>query len=208
VIRAAGGTTSVQLVLDGIDAAPRLTDGLFFAVFPGASAASGDCATGASYHRDHRVSGRLLEPHRLHVTLLGLGSHAGVPVKLITLAKSIAGTVRCGSFDIEFDRVTGFGAPGHQSLMVLRGANGLQGVRQLQSALFDSVRGVLARRGMRRAFEPHVTLLYGDKCVPEIALEPVRWHVTEFVLVHSPAGKEDAPNARSLATDSVIVVSR
>ena len=36
---------------------------------------------------------------------------------------------------------------------------------------------------------PHVTLLYDDVLVEERAVEPIRWTVREFVLVHSLLGQ-------------------
>jgi RNA 2',3'-cyclic 3'-phosphodiesterase len=38
-------------------------------------------------------------------------------------------------------------------------------------------------------YEPHVTLLYDDRCVAEQAVDTVRWTVREFVLVHSLHGQ-------------------
>jgi 2'-5' RNA ligase len=46
--------------------------------------------------------------------------------------------------------------------------------------------------GFRRTaslFTPHLTLLYGDRMVPELSVEPVRWIVRDFVLVQSLRGR-------------------
>jgi 2'-5' RNA ligase len=50
----------------------------------------------------------------------------------------------------------------------------------------------IAEKGMgRRAvrdFAPHVTLLYGERAIDEYPVEPIRWTVNEFVLIHSLQG--------------------
>ena len=38
-------------------------------------------------------------------------------------------------------------------------------------------------------YEPHLTLLYDDRCVAEQAIDIVSWTVREFVLVHSLHGQ-------------------
>ena len=40
----------------------------------------------------------------------------------------------------------------------------------------------------KKAFMPHVTLLYAERSVEEHPIEPIRWTVNEFVLIHSMHG--------------------
>lgn len=44
------------------------------------------------------------------------------------------------------------------------------------------------RRGNRKGFKPHVTLLYDAKNIPEHPVHPVGWTVSELVLVRSYVG--------------------
>ena len=44
------------------------------------------------------------------------------------------------------------------------------------------------KRLATREFTPHVTLLYAERRVEEYPIEPIRWMVNEFVLVHSKNG--------------------
>src|SRR3990167_6150112 len=48
-------------------------------------------------------------------------------------------------------------------------------------------KGRFARDWMavRRRFEPHMTLLRDRKVIPPTDIDPIRWTVREFVLVHS-----------------------
>jgi 2'-5' RNA ligase len=38
-------------------------------------------------------------------------------------------------------------------------------------------------------YEPHMTLLWDEVAVAERAIEPVRWTVSDFVLIHSLHGR-------------------
>ena len=89
-------------------------------------------------------------------------------------------------FEIAFDRLTSFsGKPGRLPL-VLRGGDGVAGVTALQQALG----GALAKAGLgARQSAPHLTLLYDARRIDEQPIDPVRWTVREFVLVHSLLGQ-------------------
>jgi 2'-5' RNA ligase len=67
---------------------------------------------------------------------------------------------------------------------VLTGGDELVGLVMLQELLADR----LGRR-MKRDFNPHLTFLYGDQAIPEIAIAPVSWIVRELVLVRSLHGQ-------------------
>ena len=42
---------------------------------------------------------------------------------------------------------------------------------------------------VRTSFRPHVTLLYDDQYVARQAVDPIRWTVSELVLVHGVVGE-------------------
>jgi 2'-5' RNA ligase len=158
---------------------------LFLATLP-------DAKTSARIHRlarvlkqAHRFSGRLIEPRHLHVSLFLLGE----PLKDVARIASVAAAeVRAQPFEIWFDRSASFqGHPGNWPF-VLIGEDGLRGLQSFRRTLGTA----LARRGMKRLakreFTPHVTMLYAERRVEEYPIEPVRWMVNEFVLIHSRNG--------------------
>ncbi|MNL66559.1 hypothetical protein D3C87_1910460 [compost metagenome] len=50
---------------------------------------------------------------------------------------------------------------------------------------------------MDKSFTPHVTMLYDRRLVAEQGIEPVRWTVGGFTLIHSLLGRtEHIPLAR------------
>ena len=55
-----------------------------------------------------------------------------------------------------------------------------------------AIGATLARKGLKRLakreFMPHITLLYAERSVDEYPIEPIRWIVNDFVLIHSMRG--------------------
>jgi RNA 2',3'-cyclic 3'-phosphodiesterase len=68
---------------------------------------------------------------------------------------------------------------------VMRGNEGLQPLMDFQRELGDAMKLAALHRWVAPAFTPHVTLAYDPQEVPLQAIEPIRWVVSEFVLVHS-----------------------
>jgi len=99
-------------------------------------------------------------------------------------------------FEIVFDRTMSFvGRPGNHPF-VLCGSDGVAALTAFHQAL-----GVAMERAgfkLRKShYTPHMTLLYGDRCIAEQIVEPVAWTVREVVLVRSLLGqKEYFPLAR------------
>lgn len=161
-------------------------DGLFFALFPDEAAAAQLARTADQLCIRHRLSGRPIAPERFHVSLLGFGEHAGLPVDLVSGAVEAAQAIALRPFEVTFDRAVSFLGRPHP--LVLRSHDSAAPWIALQRA----IGGEVQKRGLGRAkaqYMPHVTLLYDRHAVDEHAVEPVRWTVREFVLVHSLRGQ-------------------
>ena len=162
------------------------TDGLFFALFPDAGAAQQLARTAQQLCIRHRLFGRVLAPERFHVSLLGFGAHAGVPPDLVAGAAEAAAAIAASPFDVSFDRAVSF--LGKQRPLVLCSGDDVPALIALQRTLGQAVQA----QGLGRAkpqYTPHVTMLYDERAVEDHAIEPVRWTVREFVLVHSLRGQ-------------------
>lgn len=168
--------------------APRVTDRLFFALYPDAAAAQRIGELTRQLRAEHGLKGQPVAPERLHVTLLFMGNHAGLPEALVAAAMRAAGRLRAGAFELVFDRVASLsGRPGKRPLVLL-GQSGLQALCGFQSKLAASLSGApLQPEG--RPYLPHLTLLYDNERVPERAIEPIHWIAGEFRLMHSLIGK-------------------
>jgi RNA 2',3'-cyclic 3'-phosphodiesterase len=157
----------------------------FLAVVPDAAAAARISRLAHVLKHAHQFEGKIIEPGRLHVSLFFLGE---LSEQIVRVASEAAAEVRAPAFEVWFDRSASFrGGPGNRPL-VLVGDEGLERLKSFRRTL-----GVaMARKGLRyfakRDFAPHVTLLYADRNVEEQPIEPVRWTVNEFVLIHSMHG--------------------
>lgn len=185
------GTRSSSQLAFGDFAAQRPTDRLFFAVFPDAGAAGRIVAVAQTLHAEHGLSGKPLRVERVHITLHHLGDHAGLPQSIVDVANEAAARVTSPPFDVTFDSASSFAGPPRNRPLVLRGGAGLGGLIDLQCELGEKMKASGLTRFVERAFTPHVTLLYDDSMLPPEPVEPIAWHVREFVLVHSLLGRTE-----------------
>jgi RNA 2',3'-cyclic 3'-phosphodiesterase len=159
---------------------------LYFAAVPDFDSAARMYRLAAVLQRAHRFRGKLVPPECLHVSLLFLGRWSE-PVARYA-CEAVAG-VKINPFEVSFDRTASFGGrPGNHPLVLL----GDKTSDRLKS-LGHRLSAAIAEKGMgRRAvkdFTPHVTLLYGERAIDEYPVEPIRWTVNEFVLIHSLQGR-------------------
>lgn len=158
-------------------------DQLFLAILPVADAAAQIYRLACALNRAHQFDGNIIEPERLHVSLFSLGGERD-----LRAACEAAAEVRMPPFEVLFDRSASFqGKPGNRPL-VLVGDDGLERLRTFRRTL-----GVaMAWKGLgyltKKDFTPHVTMLYAERDVEEYPVEPIRWTVNEFVLIHSLHG--------------------
>lgn len=178
-----------QSLLPGFDAAPQLTDRLFFAIFPDARAAAQIAGLAQQLRDEHGLKGKPLKTERFHVTLHHLGDYAGLPQDLVEVACAAAAGVAAASFDVTFDRVASFSTVPRNRPFVLRDGDGVASLIAFQQTLGDALKKTVLGRWAKPAYTPHVTLLYDDRSVPEQAVPAVSWTASEFVLIHSLIGQ-------------------
>jgi RNA 2',3'-cyclic 3'-phosphodiesterase len=166
------------------------TDNLFLAIVPDPDAAAVIARLALHLRVHHGLVGRPLAANRFHVSLHHLGTFAGVPPGLLTLADKAVAEIAAAthSFTIAFDRALSFsGKPGNHAF-VLRMSTPNAALQQFRQDL-GSACGRFGFPRARSQFVPHVTLLYDARNVPEHAIEPISWNVTEFTLVRSLVGQ-------------------
>ena len=178
-----------QLSLVGLDALQQPVDGLFFAIFPDEDAAADIARLAQCQCRAHGLKGRPLLTTRFHVSLYHVGDYAGLPRGVVAASCEAAATVAMPSFDVAFDRTVSFNGRSGSQPFVLRGGDGVAGLMVLHQRLGEALQKVGLWRWVKLQYEPHVTLLYDDRCIAEHAVGAVGWTVREFVLVHSLHGQ-------------------
>ena len=159
-------------------------DGLFFSIFPDQAAAVRIANTAGHFRRAYGLKGALLLTDRFHVTVHGLGNYDGLPRSVVAKAIEAGAAVTSRPFEVAFDRVMSFAG---SDALVLRGGDGVDGI-----VMFHHDLGVAMRKSGLSAgsqITPHITLLYERRRVEVQFIEPIRWTVRDFVLVHSWRGK-------------------
>jgi 2'-5' RNA ligase len=159
---------------------------LFFAIRPEGEAGVTIEKLGTRLKIAHRLRGRPISRERLHNTL-AVVHDAGTLSENIARAKAIGDRLWHRRFSVRFDRTGSFRGGDHGHPFVLRGEEGLEPLSEFR----DTLCARMQRAGFDvvRAFTPHVTLLWADRCVEEYPIAPIAWTVREFVLTASLQGR-------------------
>jgi RNA 2',3'-cyclic 3'-phosphodiesterase len=158
---------------------------LFLAVVPDADAAARIYRLARALKQAHQFDRAIVEAERLHVSLFFLGEWSE---HMVRIACEAAAEVRAQPFDVWLDRSVSFRGRAGNRPFVLVGDDGLNGLISLRRTLGVALAGRGLRRLASKDFTPHITLLYGERSVEEHPIEPIRWTVNEFVLIHSMSG--------------------
>lgn len=157
-----------------------LTDRLFFALRPDPAATARIAELALRMRAAHELAGEPLLPEHLHVTLLFLGDHAGLPPSLVADAEATGRKLRAAPFELMFHRVASFRRKRNPPLVLCR-EDGCAPLMVLRHQL-----GAEQRHGYR----PHVTLLYDRKMVAEEEVPAISWTANEVLLIHSLIGRK------------------
>lgn len=178
-----------QLSLPGIAVPAPVTNRLFFALLPEPAVAQRIRHMAFGVQRQHGLRSRLIEAHRLHMSLYHLGDHAGVPRPWIYAARHAASRIEFPAFDIRLDHLLTFsgraGKPRRLPCVLTTTPDAIihRFHRALGSALRDCGLAIPSW-----GFTPHLTMFYDETVLDERAIEPIRFAVREFVIVHSRIG--------------------
>jgi 2'-5' RNA ligase len=159
-------------------------DGLFFSILPDHAAAVRIANAAEHFRRAYGLKEAPLLTDRFHVTVQGLGIYDGLPRSVVAKAIEAGATVTSTPFEVAFDRVTSFAG---SDVLVLCGGDGVEGIVMFHHALGVAMRKSGLSAGSQ--FTPHITLLYDGHRIEEQFIEPIRWTVRDFVLVHSLRGR-------------------
>jgi 2'-5' RNA ligase len=184
-----GQVRSMSDQLSFFDADPAM-DRLFFAIFPDPEVANQIARRIEGLRFVRQFAARPLATERLHITLHHLGDHAGVRRDIVTMAIEAAETITTAPFEVAFDRAASFHNGGNNPF-VLQGGEGLEALKTFQRDLGLAMARAGLGKWVDKAFTPHVTMLYDRNLIPEQVIEPVRWTVGGFTLVHSRLGRTE-----------------
>lgn len=172
-----------QLSLAGLDAPISPTDRLVLALFPDPTITNELAGLGSFLRDKNGLICKQIAPDRLHVTLCLIGDFHSVPPRVLTTVNEALKNFRASSFEVEFDRARSFQGSG---AFVVTGGKGVISLSTFRQSLFTTLKMAGLQMHSGSNFTPHITLFYDNQIiVAEHAVEPVRWKVQEFVLIHS-----------------------
>lgn len=162
---------------------------VYLALLPPPEAAAEALARLEAHPLRRRLSAKPTPPNRLHVSLFGIGEFKRPPTPVFDKVMDAVAEVATRRFVVEFNRLGTWGRGDPPRHAVLWGDEGVIGVNALYSDIHRALRRVEMAPRREPAFEPHMTLIYDEVEIPETPVEPVRWTVTEFVLIHAVRGE-------------------
>ncbi len=162
---------------------------LFFCVFPDAAACEAIAAETDALRLEHSLTGLPLKSDHLHITLHHLGDHVELREDLVEAAQAAAGKVALPAFEACLDSASVFMAQQNKHPCVLLCPEERQPVHALWRELGTQLMAAGLGRHVQRGFTPHVTVLYDTGEFLPQRIDPIRWPVRDFALVHSLLGK-------------------
>jgi 2'-5' RNA ligase len=179
-----------QRPLPGIGhAAAGGTHNLFFALQPNEDVRTAIAAESGRLAHERAPRGRWIKPHRYHLTLQFLGTHARLPDALVGAALAAGERVRVPAFEFTLDRAGSFAS---RSTPWWLGCSRIaEGLAALHASIATELRGEDCRIRHEEDFAAHVTILRGsDRALPPVPIAPIEWPVDGFVLIDSRLGVE------------------
>lgn len=177
-----------QLVLPGLEPTGPRKNGLFLGILLDGKAAMDVDQLAQGQRATHGLKGKLIGPERYHISLYDLGTYDELPADVLASAQEAGAAINLASFDVALNCMMSFNRQFHGRPLVLRGDEGLIGLRRLHKTLGLALMKVGLKRFVGSDFTPHVTLLYDRRSVLEQSIGPIILKVRAFALIHSDRG--------------------
>jgi 2'-5' RNA ligase len=172
---------------EDLPARPKRPERLFFGVFPDTETSIRVGRFGEQFIRERCLKGRPLRAERLHVSLHHVGDYKRLQTKFLYAAKQAGTAVSMRRFEVTFRFIESFEGPPPTDARPYRRPLVLLGESDALLELHRVLGAAMERSGLRAAedFTPHMTMFYGAKPIARQAIEPFRFVVREFALIHS-----------------------
>lgn len=163
---------------------PGHPERLFYALFPDLVTAAQVERFGQLFRHEHQMAGRPLLMDRLHISLHLIGNYKRLRGKHLYAAQRAAGVIAMQPFEVTLSGIATFDdtRPNWHPL-VLRAEGGA--LHDLQRRLGAAMNQFGLPVEAEKAFLPHMTLSYGPNTIRPREIEPIRFWVKDFFLVHN-----------------------
>jgi 2'-5' RNA ligase len=172
--------------MDDLPRRPKHPERVFLGFFPDETAAHKADQLGRRLSREIGLTGHMLDIDRFHTSILHMGDRKRLYSDDIFAAELAAKAVRIPPFEIIYGQMGSFqgvpkkGRPLKHPLVLLA-------AKRPVIELYEALSVELRKYGYRvpEDFQPHLTLSYNKQFVPMRAIEPIKFVVKEFALIHS-----------------------
>jgi 2'-5' RNA ligase len=175
-----------QLILPGLGA--KRADNVFFALRPAKTVGPQVDRIAANFIERYGLQGKPIGIDRYHVSVHGLGTFDGRNPGIEMKAEDAASRIEAAEFPIRFNRILSFAGKDDGRPLVLVSNAGNEELFDFHRRLGEAMGWSGLAHKVRKAFAPHMTLLYDSCAVPEQEIEPLQWIVQAFCLIHSEQG--------------------
>ena len=170
---------------------PKLPERLFFGVFPDAETAARMAWCGGHFLREHDLDWALLQTQRFHLSLHHAGDYKRLRGSRLYPAQLAGAAVSAPAFEVTLLAIGSLdnlarAESGPYPLVMFAEGDGLSNLYRRLGAAMNRI-GLKASEDPSHS-RPHMTLSYGPRLIPLQTIEPIRFTVREFVLVHSKLG--------------------
>ncbi len=167
---------------------PDPTDPVFLALYPPPAVAARIRSLAWGLRREHRLRGWPVARECLHVSLHGICRHAELtPAALDGDWRGLRELSPCPRFWSGFGHAASFALERQPRAGAARHRRDRGAFAPCHAELGDALRRI-GLPYVRRAIQPHVTLLYDPRAVDE-PIQEIRWTVREFMLVCGLRGR-------------------
>lgn len=135
----------------------------------------------------HELAGSV-RPSVLHMTICAIGYFPMLPEECVETACEVARRQVAKPFEMILNRVRTYPNGKEKQPLVAFADSGVSRADLFRHALIADLR----RNGFsipKKLPNPHMTLFYDHRIVAEEPIDPIRWAVRDFVLVHSIKGE-------------------
>jgi 2'-5' RNA ligase len=170
-------------------APPSGAHNLFFALQPDDDVRAAIARAAGQLKREHAPRGRWIKPHRYHLTLLFLGTHAQLRDELVDAAIAAGDRVSMPAFELALDRAGSFA---NRTIPWWLGcAHGDARLAALHDRIAAAMRTEGDLAGDGKNLVAHVTILRdADRLLPPTPIPAIAWPVQDFALIDSRLGAE------------------
>jgi 2'-5' RNA ligase len=160
---------------------------VYFAFKPEPDVISQTVSVGNHLCAEHELTGRV-RPSVLHMTICAIGYFPMLPEGRVETALEVANRLVAKPFEMILNRVRTYPNGKEKPPLVAFADNGVSRIDLFRYALIADLR----RNGFnvpKKLPDPHMTLFYDYRVIAGEPIDPIRWVVRDFVLVHSIYGE-------------------